>query len=423
MQKTISLLALLAGSAFAAPTPIFNGKDLKGWVGNGYLVEDGAITCSPKGSHLHTSKEYTNYVLEFEFKLPPAGNNGIAIHYPGKGNPAYVGMEVQILDNSAKKYEKLKEYQFHGSLYTLQAAKKGFLKPVGEWNKQKITVNGDELIVELNGVIINKANLAELSKKNPKHLGVKRRSGYIGFCGHGDKVQYKNISIDELKADTEKVETPPPPADLKGFKAVYNEKDLQGFIYSTGDIGHWLPKGRVLHYDGKSVAKDKNLWTEKEFADFELFCDWRWAGPAHGKKDRPVLLASGDTKKDANGKPVTVRIDEFDSGIYLRGSSKSQVNIWNWPCGSGEVYGYRTDRGQPAAVRAGVTPSAKADKPIGEWNRFHITLKGDRLTVVLNDQEVISKAQLPGMKKSGRLAFQHHGSPVEFANIYIKELK
>jgi len=406
-----------------APTKLFNGKDLTGWQGEGYVVKDGAIVCSPKGRYLMTKKQYSNYVLKFEFKLPPGGNNGIGIHYPGKGNAAYTGMEIQILDDTAPKYKKLKPYQFHGSLYTLKAADKAPLKPVGEWNKQKVTVNGPLVTIEVNGVVINKANLDELNKSHPKHAGAKRRSGHICFCGHGDAVAYRNITIVEIPATTKAA---PPVLEApkeEGLVKIYNESDLKGFIYAAGDLGHWQPRGKVLHYDGKSIAKEKNLWTEKEYADFILYCDWRWTGPATKQAQRPVLLPSGDQKKDENGKPVTELVGELDTGIYLRGSSKSQVNIWNWPCGSGEVYGYRTDRRQPAEVRAGVTPKVKADKPIGEWNRFKITMKGEFLTVELNGKVVLENAKLPGVKKSGRLAFQHHGSPVEFANIYIKELK
>ena len=111
-----------------------------------------------------------------------------------------------------------------------------------------------------------------------------------------------------------------------------------------------------------------------------------------------------------------------DSGIYLRGSSKAQVNMWCRPCGSGEVYGYRTDNSQPAEVRAAVTPKTVADRPIGQWNRFLITMRGDRLSVKLNGQLVIENARLPGVAAKGPIALQHHGDPIEFANIFIREL-
>jgi hypothetical protein len=110
-------------------------------------------------------------------------------------------------------------------------------------------------------------------------------------------------------------------------------------------------------------------------------------------------------------------------GIYVRGSSKSQINIWCWPIGSGEVFGYRNDPTQPAAVRAGVTPKEKADAAPGKWNRFRIRLQGDRLTVNLNGKTVVENAQMPGLPNKGPIALQHHGAPIEFANIYLRELK
>ena len=435
MKLSILLLSLFSFNltALASESEIlFNGKDLTGWTGEGYAVKDGVITCSKKGRNLRTNKEYTNYILEFEFKLPPGGNNGLGIHYTGHGNPANNGMEVQVLDNTAPKYKNLKPYQFHGGLYFLKAAKKGFLKPVGEWNREKITVNGVHVTVELNGKVINEANLDALAKSHPKHQGVKRRSGYITFCGHGDPVQFKNIRIKELPASKNGEATSQIPAELtplklgkkfKGYTPLFNGKDLTGWRQAPGHAGHWEARGNVLHYDGESTAKDKNLWTEKSFGDFILVCDWRWAEKAHGKRKRPDLDPStGEIKKGPDGKPLMILVDELDSGIYLRGNSKSQVNIWNWPCGSGEVYGYRTQKKLPQSIRAAVTPKVNADNPIGQWNRFVIMMKGDQLTIELNGQTVIKNAKLPGVPQSGKLALQHHGSAIEFANIMIKEL-
>lgn len=176
---------------------LFNGKDLTGWTGGNYHVNDGVMIC--KGGNLRTEKVYSNYVFEFEFLLPPAGNNGLGIHYPGKGTPSATGMELQILDTPHKKYKNIKDYQAHGSLYGFQPAKRGHLKPTGQWNKQKVTVQGINVTVELNGVKILEANLAENAKKNPKHQGIQRRKGYICFAGHGDPVQFRNIFITELK--------------------------------------------------------------------------------------------------------------------------------------------------------------------------------------------------------------------------------
>jgi len=136
----------------------------------------------------------------------------------------------------------------------------------------------------------------------------------------------------------------------------------------------------------------------------------------------PVILPSGDyaTNDDGSRKMVEVS-DAGDSGIFLR-TAKAQVNIWCWPIGSGEVWGYREDTNLPADVRAAVTPKLKADKPAGEWNRFRIMMKGDRLTVVLNGRKVIENAELPGVPARGPIGLQHHGDPIQFANLYLKAL-
>ena len=205
MKKLLVAVACV-GSVYAGEfVSLFNGKDFTGWGGagkpeqSGYVIKEGGIIESTKKCRfLITEKEYSNYVFEFEFKLTAGANNGLGIHYPGKGDPAYTGMEIQILDNTHPKYAKLKDTQYHGSIYKLKAAKRGLLKPVGEWNRQKVTVNGPRIIVELNGTIITEANLNELEKKNPRHKGVKRRSGHLCFCGHGSAVKLRNLTIVEL---------------------------------------------------------------------------------------------------------------------------------------------------------------------------------------------------------------------------------
>jgi len=192
----LTLFTIASISQGKEAVSLFNGKDLTGWKKANYLVEDGVLVC--KGGHLVTEKQFSNYIFEFDFLLPPGGNNGLGIHYPGTGNPAYSGMELQILDNTHPKYAKLKDYQYHGSLYTLQAAKRGHLKPVGEWNHEKVTINGPLVKVELNGTVILDANLDELNKEKPKHKGAQRRSGHICFCGHGAGIKFKDITIKEL---------------------------------------------------------------------------------------------------------------------------------------------------------------------------------------------------------------------------------
>jgi hypothetical protein len=203
---------------------------------------------------------------------------------------------------------------------------------------------------------------------------------------------------------------------------LYNGIDLSGWKVTPEHEGHWTAQDWILRYDGKAGGNDPHLWSQKSYKDFVMICDWRWVNRGTMMK-RPLIQKNGDYAKNPDGsvREVDVR-DAGDSGIYLRGNDKSQVNMWCWSIGSGEVYGYRTDANMPPEVRAGVTPKQVADRRIGEWNRFIITMKGDRLTVVLNDSVVIENAQLPGIPAEGPIALQHHGDPIELANIYIKEL-
>lgn len=199
-------IATISSACAGEFVDLFNGKDFANWGAAGkaeqagYKVKDGTITSTRKCRVLKTEKQYSNYVLHFEFKLTPGANNGLGIHYPGQGDAAYTGMEIQILDNTHPKYANLKDFQFHGGLYTLVAAKKGHLKPVGEWNKEVVTIDGANVKVELNGTVIMEANLDDINKAKPKHQGAKRREGHIAFCGHGDIVSFKNIKIKELAA-------------------------------------------------------------------------------------------------------------------------------------------------------------------------------------------------------------------------------
>jgi hypothetical protein len=222
-----------------------------------------------------------------------------------------------------------------------------------------------------------------------------------------------------------------------GFVSLFNGKDFTGWTLPEGDNGHWKVIDGVIDYDGSSEApgRDKNVWTEKEYGDFILRCDWRIKETPYLNPKIPVVRFDGTHKLGPDGKPITITMPDSDSGLYLRATPKAQVNIWCWPCGSGEVYGYRMDPKMPAEVRAGVTPKLNADNDVGQWNTFEITLKGTRLSVVLNGKQVLENADLPGLPERGKLALQHHGgknsagewiSPpalVQFRNISIKELK
>ncbi len=186
---------------------LFDGQSLNGWVGNksSYFVKEGMIVIEPKGGgggNLYTEKEYGNFVLRFEFQLTPGANNGLGIHAPLEGDAAYVGKEFQILDNEAEKYAGLQTYQYHGSLYGVMPAKRGFLWPTGEWNQQEVSINHPFVTVILNGEIILEGNYLEASQSGTldkkEHPGLARSRGHIGFLGHGDLVRFRNIKIKEL---------------------------------------------------------------------------------------------------------------------------------------------------------------------------------------------------------------------------------
>lgn len=195
---------LVRQSKEAGFVPLFNGKDLTGWTGNikGHVVEDGKIVALGRGGNLYTIQEYSDFVLRFEFKLTPGANNGLGIRSPMKGVPAYAGIELQILDDTAEKWKDLKPYQFHGSVYGVVPAKKGHLRPVGEWNYEEITAKGRQIIVKLNGATILNVDLDKIDVENTPdghdHPGLKRDKGHIAIIGHGDQLEFRNIRIKEL---------------------------------------------------------------------------------------------------------------------------------------------------------------------------------------------------------------------------------
>lgn len=220
-----------------------------------------------------------------------------------------------------------------------------------------------------------------------------------------------------------------------GFTPLFDGHDLAHWIIPAGDNGHWKVLDGVIDYDARSEASgNKNLVSKKEFGDFILKLEWRLKATPFENPNVFYVLPNGSHARDIHGKPLKFKLPDSDSGVYLRDvKGKSQINMWCWPIGSGEVYGYRMDANLPEAVRAGVTPKTQADRPVGDWNEFTITLVGDRLTVVLNGTTVIENAELPGIPERGPLSLQHHGafkdgkyfgppSLVQFRNIRIKEL-
>ena len=196
--------AILAQKSSEGFETIFDGKTLNGWSGavDDYEVADGAIRCrDSRGGHLYTDATYDDFAVRLEFQVPPGGNNGLAIRYPGKGDPAYDAFcELQVLDNTSDQYAKLDPRQYHGSAYGIAAAEQGYLREVGAWNFQEVTVVGSHVKVELNGTVILKTDLAEANEflANREHSGLRLRSGHFGFAGHTDPVKFRNVQIKKL---------------------------------------------------------------------------------------------------------------------------------------------------------------------------------------------------------------------------------
>ena len=220
----------------------------------------------------------------------------------------------------------------------------------------------------------------------------------------------------------------------EGFISLFNGKDLSGWKIPEGDNGHWKVVDGVIDYDALSEAKGKkNLLSEREFENFILYVEWRFKDYS-GLYPMPTILPDGDYARDSLGKPITFMLPNSDSGILLKGEVH-QANMWCWAVGSGEIWKTRLDKSLPPHERAAAVPKFHADNPVGEWNAFEISLKGDRVTVYLNNILVIEECLLTELPQKGPIGFQHHGgmnketgklsgssSIVQFRNIWIKEI-
>lgn len=186
---------------------LFDGTNMDQWTGNtvDYILEDGCISMHPSSKHggnLYTRDEFGDFIFRFEFQLTEGANNGLGIRTPMEGDAAYVGVELQILDNESPKFKNLKPYQFHGSVYGIIPAKRGYLKPIGEWNYQEVVAKGDNIKITLNGTVILDGNIKKATKNGTpdgkEHPGLFNKKGHIGFLGHGSPVKFKNIRIKQL---------------------------------------------------------------------------------------------------------------------------------------------------------------------------------------------------------------------------------
>ena len=217
-------------------------------------------------------------------------------------------------------------------------------------------------------------------------------------------------------------------AKKEKFISLFNGKDLKQWVLPKGEHT-WKIVDGIIDYD----SKGGNLTTKKSFSDYVLKLDWRFkrtAGPPYNAK---IFDQNGNQKLDADGKPMTRPIKNADSGVFVRGSGKSQVNLWCWPCGSGQLWAFH--KSEDPVLRKGALPKVNADKPVGEWNEMEITMKGETVSIVLNGKTVLDQSKMPGVGASGPIVLQHHGgyneknktwssasALIQFRNLFIKEL-
>jgi hypothetical protein len=410
-----------------SPVPLFNGRDLTGWVNvNGapdtWSVRDGMIVCSgqPK-CFLRTEAMYENYVLDMEWRhTRKGGNAGVFVHadaLPQIGAPYPRSVEVQVMDGD------------HGSIFGIRGCtlvpltnptkgKAGRARPTedrcrpaGEWNRYVLTARDGALELEVNGKVVTRV-------KDCSHV-----RGYICLEAEGSEVEFRKLRLKVLPSSRPPVAKAAQADD--GFRSLFNGLSFAGWRHPEEFKGLWVVRDGLIACEGPVKVlkgRTKDLWTAKAYRDFVLLADWRLPKkPA--LKELPTFTPDGLFVRDAEGAVVRREIlDAGDSGIHLRGDPRYQVNIWSQPMGSGDLNALHKDATLPADVRRTFVPKKRADAPFGQWNRFRITLRGNRVTVALNGEVVIERAELTGVPPQGALGLQNHGDPVEFRNLFLKEL-
>ncbi len=448
-QRTQGAETLQRIAAAARWVSLFDGKSLAEWQGDTekYVARDGILVCEAGGKILESKKTYSDFVFSFEYKLGESGNSGIGIRVPPGGHASRDGMEIQILDHDGSKYTTettggkkvatIKPWQVHGSIYGVVPAKTGYIKPAGEWNEQTIICIEDHVKVIVNGAVILDADLDKISSVDGTDKpGLKNRSGHLTLAGHADQVEFRNLKIADFSPSpplpNSAAENTPP----EGFTNLFNGKDLTGWkglshtdatarralagkeleaAQAAADEvmkAHWRVENGVLIYDGTG----QSLCTAKNYADFELYMDWKIPPGA-------------------------------DSGVYLRGTP--QVQIWDpWDARAKDkpqpenpeewVQAYRNGRNLGSGglwnnIRHSNRPLVLADNKPGEWNTFLMRMVGEKVSIWLNQKLVVDRTVLENYwdSKNGRttplpradqIELQHHGSELFFKNLYIREL-
>lgn len=411
---------------------IFNGKNFTGWTGDteNYEVKDGAIYCKQdKGGNLLTEKEYSDFQVQLEFKVPPGGNNGLTIRYPGKGQPHLDGFcELQVLDSEHEKYAKLHPAQYHGSVYGLIPAARGYLQAAGEWNYQKVTVKGTTVKVELNGFTILNGDVKDVKKSKEKDgkipPGVKLKKGFFGFAGHNDPVGFRSISIRELPGEPTPVPTGENAISPKDKPiTLFNGKNFDGlYVWMTEgaykDVRnvYTIQDDKTLRVSGDGYG---GLTTLADYKDYHMVSEFKWGGKTWANRvDRTrdsgilvhawgaegaignhwlssieaqvieggigdILILTGTSPKTGDIFPVTataeITRDRDNERVWKKGGEREtlgrgRINWWGRDPDWADTIGFRG--------------KDDVESPLGEWTRMDVICDGGKIEIIVNGVKV-----------------------------------
>jgi hypothetical protein len=398
----VLLVVLAAGVAAAADAknddhgfvPMFNGKDLSGWVNvncapGTFFVKDGeVITTGKPTGYLRTERQYENFIAEFDWMHVPAApgkvaNSGFFVWadpIPAVGTGYTRGIEVQVLVNLTYKNKKGEiTATSQGDLFSIHGATcvpdrphpdgwarclpaENHCKGENEWNHYEVTAFDGVLKLAVNGRVVS-----GVSKCRP-------RKGYLALESEGSECHFKNLKIKELPSTNPK---PDEVADeAQGYRSLYTGLDLSGWMTDEAETKHWQPKDTVLHYDGEGAA----LRTAKEYGDAEFLFDFRF--PA-GKKEGGLRVHFGE----GPDYPLALTAAGRFAFVYPEMGARSNGMIHEL-------------------------------KPSGEWNRFRVTRKG---RVTINGKTVLG-VEAPGASGKGTLRLSPEGE-MDFANLFVREVK
>lgn len=412
MFRIVEFTDLSAAASADGFVPLFNGKDLNGWqvadTGNiaEWAADNGVLYTNGRGGWLMTDKEYSNFDLHLEFKLSEASNSGVALRSPMKGDPALVGMEIQLLDDVwyKKTENKLAVTQLTGAIYDVVPPSREALQPIGEWNTLRIVANGRRVTVELNGVRITDANLDEHKAKTAKHPGLLRDKGTIGLQSQTGRVEFRKIKIKELLAT--KSETPRATgaaAEEKDFIQLFNGKDTKGWTTHRSQPGNWRVEKGVLIGSGDGVS---HLYTNRgNYTDFHLLLEVRINGGGN----------SGVYFRAPFGPNLPARV-KFPV---------SPSNKLTWIA----AYNAKIDAPRFGRLLIDQNPELHWTRVLalqpGEWITYEIIIKGNHIVIKVNGETTSDFTDDQRHFKKGHIVLQQHGpqTVVEFRKIKIKELK